>query len=73
VKIGTWNVEYAEGEAKNRLRLQRLHQAQADVWVLTETHDRLDLGPGVTGSARPTGVTLIVAFQVGTPACGRDE
>lgn len=45
MKIGTWNVEYAAGDARNRLRLQRLAQAEADVWVLTETHDRLDLIP----------------------------
>lgn len=45
MKIGTWNVEYAAGEARNVLRLQRLARADADVWVLTETHGRLDLGP----------------------------
>ncbi len=53
MRIGTWNVEYAEGEAKNRLRIQRLHRAHADIWVLTETHDRLDLGPGYTAVSSP--------------------
>jgi hypothetical protein len=53
VRIGTWNVEYAAVEAKNRLRLQRLHQADADIWVLTETHDRLDLGSGYTAVSTP--------------------
>ena len=52
MKIGTWNVEYA-GEAKNLLRLQRLVQADADIWVLTETHDRLDLAPGYTSVSTP--------------------
>ncbi len=44
LRIGTWNVEYANGAEKNRLRAQRLQRADANVWVLTETHDRLDLG-----------------------------
>lgn len=52
MRIGTWNVEYAAVEAKNRLRLQRLHQADADIWVLTETHDRLDL-PGYAAVSSP--------------------
>lgn len=56
MKIGTWNVEYAD-EAKNRLRLQRLHQADADVWVITETHDRLDLGSGYTAVSSPASRT----------------
>jgi endonuclease/exonuclease/phosphatase family metal-dependent hydrolase len=72
VKIGTWNVEYAAGEARNRLRLQRLTQADADVWVLTETHDRLDLGPlgyspvGTPASRRGGGrwVTMWTRFPV---------
>lgn len=54
MKLGTWNVEYAAVEAKNRLRLQRLVQADADLWVLTETHDRLDLAPlGYTAVSTP--------------------
>lgn len=43
LRIGTWNVEYAKVTEKNRLRVKRLQWADADVWVLTETHDRLDL------------------------------
>ena len=42
LRIGTWNVEYAT-VAKNPARLARLMQADADVWVLTETHDALSL------------------------------
>lgn len=44
LRIGTWNVEYGEGAEKNRRRLRRLLEADADIWVLTETHDDLDLG-----------------------------
>lgn len=43
MRIGTWNVEYAEGADKNARRLARLRQVDADIWVLTETNDELDL------------------------------
>ena len=42
VKIGTWNVEYGRGE-RNARRLAKLREHDADVWVLTETHDEVDL------------------------------
>jgi len=41
LRVGTWNVQYARGAAKNALRLAALTQRRADVWVLTETHDEL--------------------------------
>lgn len=44
MRIGTWNVEYAAGRAKNERRLRRLHAMACDIWILTETHDDLDLG-----------------------------
>ena len=43
--MGTWNVEYARGADRNALRLSELVRREADVWVLTETHDDLDLAP----------------------------
>lgn len=43
LRIGTWNVEYARGLEKNKARLAHLQSWKADVWVLTETHDELDL------------------------------
>ena len=43
LRIGTWNVEYASA-ARNPRRLSLLHAANADIWVLTETQDGLDLG-----------------------------
>lgn len=59
LRVGTWNVEYAAGEAKNRARLARLEAADADVWVLTETHDDLDLSRthpvSLSTDQRPTG------------------
>jgi hypothetical protein len=48
VRIGTWNVEYAAGAAKNALRRDVLKAADADIWVLTETHDELNLTAGYT-------------------------
>lgn len=58
MRIGTWNVEYAAGATKNARRLSRLLAADADVWVLTETHD--DLAPSsahkaISTDQRPTG------------------
>lgn len=43
LRIGTWNVEYARGDLKNRARREHLAAQMADIWVLTETHDGLDL------------------------------
>jgi hypothetical protein len=43
VRIGTWNVQYARGVEKNRRRVALLRSRRAAVWVLTETHDDLDL------------------------------
>lgn len=48
LRIGTWNVQYARGVPKNRARIELLHDWNADVWVLTETHDDLDLSPSHT-------------------------
>lgn len=43
LRVGTWNVQYARGQVKNQRRLDLLTSLAADVWVLTETHDDLDL------------------------------
>ncbi len=40
VRIGTWNVEYANLSRLEVLR-EVLSANQADIWVLTETHDEL--------------------------------
>lgn len=58
MRIGTWNVEYAAGAAKNSKRLEILRANPADIWVLTETHDDLDLSPThapIHSLQRPTG------------------
>lgn len=43
MRIGTWNVEYAAGQEKNVRRRDILDHHNCDVWVLTETHDELEL------------------------------
>lgn len=43
IRIGTWNVAYAAGIERNAARLRRLRTEKADIWVLTETRDTLDL------------------------------
>jgi hypothetical protein len=58
LRLATWNVEYAAGVAKNAARLERLLAENADIWVLTETHDDLALSPphaAVSTPQRPTG------------------
>lgn len=58
LRIGTWNVEYAAGEERNVLRHARLMSKPAGIWILTETHDDLDLSEthaAVSTTQRPTG------------------
>lgn len=43
LRVGTWNVQYARGIEKNQRRLDLLKSQAAQLWVLTETHDDLDL------------------------------
>lgn len=41
--VATWNVEYAAGAERNARRAKLIQDADADVVVLTETHDELCL------------------------------
>jgi hypothetical protein len=43
IRIGTWNVDHAK-PSRNLCRLDVLRKFNADIWVLTETHDDLDPG-----------------------------
>jgi endonuclease/exonuclease/phosphatase family metal-dependent hydrolase len=57
MRIATWNVEYAT-KSKNERRLRRIREIDCDVWILTETHDDLNLGPShraVTTTRRSPG------------------
>jgi hypothetical protein len=39
LRIGTWNLDHAKGAAAKARRLKLLAEADADIWVLTETND----------------------------------
>jgi endonuclease/exonuclease/phosphatase family metal-dependent hydrolase len=45
MRIGTWNVEYGRGLERNERRRALMESYDADVWVLTESHDSLSPGP----------------------------
>lgn len=87
MRIGTWNVEYAAGYELNKRRLDVLKEKSADIWVLTETHDDLDLAPthrAVNSLQRPVRpgrdvrlgsrwVTIWSRFPILQPLPVRDE
>lgn len=45
IRIGTWNLERPKlnGHAKNLRRMEKIHEVNADLWVLTETHSVIAL------------------------------
>jgi endonuclease/exonuclease/phosphatase family metal-dependent hydrolase len=43
MRVGTWNVQYGRRADLNDRRRRLMQGRDADVWVLTETHDELDL------------------------------
>ena len=47
MKIATWNVAYGVSPSKNTRILEQMALVDADIWVLTETHD--DLRPPTAG------------------------
>lgn len=53
VRIGTWNLDHARARKHDAERLRVLHEADADVWVLTETNDRVELEGYVPTHSRP--------------------
>jgi hypothetical protein len=60
-RIATWNIERAA--PSKTARLARIHSADADIWVLTETRDSLDLGERYSG--------VHADLQPGTLVAGR--
>ena len=58
MRIATWNVAYGRGRPANARRLRRIEEVDADVWILTETHDELSLADAgyspVHADQRPT-------------------
>lgn len=48
MRIATWNVERPKnaGSARSRRILDKIHEIDADIWILTETHDAISPGDG---------------------------
>lgn len=48
MRIATWNVERPKnaGSARSRRILDKLYEIDADIWILTETHDVISPGEG---------------------------
>jgi endonuclease/exonuclease/phosphatase family metal-dependent hydrolase len=73
LRVATWNVEYAADAGRNARRLELLHAADADIVVLTETHDNLRLDgyeatstlqrPGARAGARWTTIWSRLAVR----------
>jgi endonuclease/exonuclease/phosphatase family metal-dependent hydrolase len=55
MRIATWNLERPKqnGHAKNRLRIAKIREIDADLWVLTETHTAITL-EGYSNLATPS-------------------
>ena len=78
LRVGTWNVAYARGAAKNRAILDLLQTWSADVWVLTETHNDLDLSAshtkvGIAAIALPSATRVVAGENTnlgGRHSCG---
>lgn len=73
LRVATWNVEYATDGERNARRLELVQAADADIVVLTETHDELRLEgyevastlqrPGARSGARWTSIWSRVAVR----------
>ena len=53
MRIGTWNIERPslKNSVKNEARLEKIREIDADVWILTETHEVIDLSASHHGAA----------------------
>ncbi|HEY9817113.1 MAG TPA: endonuclease/exonuclease/phosphatase family protein [Candidatus Obscuribacterales bacterium] len=53
MRIATWNLERAdpEDEEQNAARLEKIREINADIWILTETHECIDLSGSHHGAA----------------------
>lgn len=52
MRIGVWNLECVNFKDRNAARLDCLIKHDADIWVLTETHEEIDLSPTHSLAAR---------------------
>ncbi|MEQ1781069.1 MAG: endonuclease/exonuclease/phosphatase family protein [Hyphomonadaceae bacterium] len=52
MRIGVWNLECVNHKERNAARLAFLLERDVDIWVLTETHQEIDLSPSHKHAAR---------------------
>lgn len=52
MRIGVWNLECVNFRDRNAARLDFLLERDVDIWVLTETHEEIDLSPTHFHAAR---------------------
>jgi len=52
MRIGVWNLECVNFKERNAERLAFLLERNADIWVLTETHEEIDLSPSHVHAAQ---------------------
>ncbi|MGJ8641766.1 MAG: hypothetical protein ACSHX9_00030 [Luteolibacter sp.] len=45
MRIATWNLERPDpaNEVRNRAQMVKIREIDADIWILTETHEVIDL------------------------------
>jgi hypothetical protein len=53
MRIATWNLERPDpgDNSRNRARMDKIHEVDADIWILTETHKVIDLSATHHGAA----------------------
>ena len=53
MRIATWNLERPDPAdvARNQARMEKIREIDADVWILTETHEVIDLSASHHGAA----------------------
>ena len=53
MRIATWNLERPDPAdvARNQARMEKIREVGADVWILTETHEVIDLSASHHGAA----------------------
>jgi endonuclease/exonuclease/phosphatase family metal-dependent hydrolase len=67
MRIATWNVERPKEGNSYRTRgiLKRLGDINADIWILTETHDAVRPGSGFQSDSSPTVKTAPISHKAG--------
>ena len=56
MRIATWNLEHPDPKdtVLNLARMEKIREIEADIWILTETHEVIDLSATHHGSSTLT-------------------